>query len=81
MARVSLQDEINKIIFDKKLKESWIAENISITPQRLNYQLHMAKQLDQEIYHSIKDFLVKAGVINSQVDECSKAATEALQHC
>lgn len=61
---MKLQDEINKIIFDNNLTESWIASEIGVSPQKLHFQLHNAKNIDYKVYSDIKSLMKRASVLD-----------------
>lgn len=78
------QNEINQIIFREKLQESKLAEELSaklkrekkisndISPQVLNYQLHMAAEIKDEYYHAIKELFREWGIINGNENETTE---------
>ena len=66
------QEELNSIIFKHNIVESWIAEKLHISPQRLNYQLHGAKSISYEYYSRIKNILKDAGILTNTPDECKE---------
>lgn len=78
MPTESYQEEIKRILFDRKVAESWLADKLFISPQTLNYQLNTAKKFDIDLYRTIKSILKKEGVLNGSPDECQQLSRLAL---
>lgn len=78
MAADTYQEEIKRILFDKNVSESWLAQKLHISPQTLNYQLNTAKKFDIDLYRSIKSIMKKEGVLNGFPDECKQLSRLAL---
>lgn len=72
------QEEINQIIFRKKITESWIADEIGVSSQTLSYRLHRAKELGEDYYEKIKDVFIKAGYMHPIQDECSELSRKVM---
>lgn len=78
MPAETYQDEIKRILIEKKISESWVAEKLYMSPQTLNYQLNSAKKFDIDLYRDIKSVLQKEGMINNPADECKQLSRLAL---
>jgi hypothetical protein len=77
---MTAQEEINQIIFqNKNITESWLADKLSITPQNLNYQLHMAKKFDNNLYKRIKLIFKKEGIILDPAEQCTQLSDRTLE--
>lgn len=70
------QNYLNGIIFTNKMKESWLAEELSkrlhyeITPQVLNYQLHGAEEIKDKYYKEIIEIFKESGLITDKENIC-----------
>jgi hypothetical protein len=77
---MTAQEEINQIIFqNKNITESWLADKLSITPQNLNYQLHMAKKFDNNLYKRIQLIFKKEGIILDPAEQCTQLSDRTLE--
>lgn len=72
------QTYINGIIFKNKMKETWLAEEMSkqlhaeITPQVLNYQLHGANEIKENYYKAIIEIFKSAELVADRDNVCKE---------
>lgn len=74
------QAKINQIIFDHHLRETDISKALCITPQCLNYQLHLASNLDRDIEKGIYTYLRSKGIIQYTQSECLMITETFLEY-
>ena len=76
---MTVQDEIKKIMNDRKVKQAWLASELGISEQRLSYQLNGANSFDYELYQKIKKIFKSAGILTNTPDECIELSSQTLE--
>lgn len=73
------QNEVMKILFENDKSKSWLANKLSITPQKLDYRLSKAKKIAIEDYKEIMRIFKKEGFITSNSEQCTHLLNQTIE--
>lgn len=73
------QDQINRIIFQKNVKENWLADMLGISPQNLSYKLHGSTTFSYDLFEDIISIFKNYDIIEDIENECTELAKRTLE--
>jgi len=73
------QTEIMRILFENDKTKSWLANQLKIKPQKLDYWLGKAKKIGVEDYNKIMEIFKKEGFITSNSEQCNHLLNQTIE--